>query len=357
MTISVSDILDPILRDLEPPSEAWRQRARQHLDTLTKPLGSLGRLEDLAAQIVAIRKEKLVESLKKGVYVFAADHGITAEGVSAYPREVTHQMVLNFLAEGAAINVLARMHGVALRVIDVGVDADFQAIPGLLHRKVNNGTRNMLREAAMTEHELAQALAIGIEMADHAVAAGLNIIAIGEMGIGNTTSASVITCALTGAPATTATGRGTGVDSATHQRKMAVVEAVLHKHFAGTASPIDILCCTGGFEIAAMAGMVLAAARHGLIVVVDGFISTAAAALAVAIAPDARGYLIAGHQSEEPGHKLLLDHLQLRPVLALNMRLGEGTGAVLAMPILESALALYTQMATFASAGVSEASR
>jgi nicotinate-nucleotide--dimethylbenzimidazole phosphoribosyltransferase len=352
-----SDILDPILRDLDPPSEAWRQRARQHLDTLTKPLGSLGRLEDIAAQIVAIRKEKFVEPLQKGVYVFAADHGITAEGISAYPREVTHQMVLNFLAQGAAINVLARLNNVALRVVDVGVDADFNNISGLLHRKVNRGTRNMLREPAMTEHELAQALAIGAAMADDAVAAGLNIIAIGEMGIGNTTSASVITCALTGASPSTATGRGTGVDPATYRHKIAVVEAVLHKHFDTTASPIDILRCAGGFEIAAMAGMVLAAARHRLIVVVDGFISTAAAALAVAIAPAAQGYLIAGHQSEEPGHKLLLDRLQLQPILYLNMRLGEGTGAVLAMPILDSARALYMQMATFASAGVSEASR
>jgi nicotinate-nucleotide--dimethylbenzimidazole phosphoribosyltransferase len=357
MTNSTSDILDPILRDLEPPSEAWRQRARKRLDTLTKPLGSLGRLEDLAAQIVAIRCDKFADRLKTGVYIFAADHGVTSEGVSAYPREVTRQMVLNYLAEGAAINVLARLHSVALRVVDVGVDAEFRNIAGLLHRKVAKGTRNMLRDAAMIEHELAQALAVGAEMADDAVAAGFNTIAIGEMGIGNTTSASVITCALTGAPPATATGRGTGVDPATHRHKIAVVEAVLNMHFATAAGPIDILRCAGGFEIAAMAGMVLAAARHRLIVVLDGFISTASAALAVTIAPAAQGYLIAAHQSEEPGHKLLLDYLHLDPVLTLNMRLGEGTGAVLAMPILDSAMALYTQMATFASAGVSEASR
>jgi nicotinate-nucleotide--dimethylbenzimidazole phosphoribosyltransferase len=352
-----SDILDPILRDLKPPSEPWHQRARQHLDTLTKPLGSLGRLEDLVAQIVAIRRKQFADPLTKGVFVFAADHGITAEGVSAYPREVTHQMVLNFLAEGAAINVLARLHNVALRVVDVGVDADVHSIAGLLHRKVARGTHNMLHEAAMTEPELAQALAVGAEMADAAVVAGLNAVAIGEMGIGNTTSASVITCALIGAAPVTATGRGTGVEHARHQHKIEVVAAIVNKHFSHAALPLDVLRCAGGLEIAAMTGMVLAAARHKLIIVIDGFISTAAAALAVAIAPATRGYLIAGHQSEEPGHKLLLDHLQLHPVLALNMRLGEGTGAVLAMPILASALALYTQMATFTSAGVSEASQ
>ena len=349
--------LSDLLHNPDPPSEPWRQRARQHLDTLTKPLGSLGRLEDLAAQIVAIRQEAFAEPLRKGVFIFAADHGVTAAGVSAYPREVTHQMVLNFLAQGAAVNVLARLHNAALHVVDVGVDADFAAIPGLIHRKIARGTRNMLDEAAMSEAELIEALAVGAEMAANAYASGLNLISIGEMGIGNTTSASSTTCALTGAAPDTATGRGTGIDPAAHQRKIAVVQAILARHVNPSTPPIEILRTMGGFEIAAMTGMMLAAARHKLIIVIDGFISTAAAALAVAIAPNVQGYLIAGHQSEEPGHKLLLDYLQLQPVLALNMRLGEGTGAVLAMPILESALALYTQMSTFTSAGVSEASQ
>ena len=265
-------------------------------------------------------------------------------------------MVLNFLHQGAAVNVLARLHGVDLRVIDVGVDADFADMPGLLHHKIAHGTRNMLHEAAMSEEQLLQTVDVGRHIADIAAAAGHSMIAIGEMGIGNTTSASAITCALTGAAAALATGRGTGVDSATHERKIAVVEAVGRKHFRDTASPLEILRRVGGLEIAAMTGMILAAAKHRLVIVIDGFISTAAAALAVAIAPAAQGYLIAGHRSEEPGHTLLLDHLKLQPVLALNMRLGEGTGAVLAMPILESAIALYSQMATFTSAGVSEAS-
>jgi nicotinate-nucleotide--dimethylbenzimidazole phosphoribosyltransferase len=343
---------------IEPPSEARRHRARARLDTLTKPLGSLGLLEDIAAQIVAIRRGSVSNAFTKGVYVFAADHGIVAEGVSAYPREVTHQMVLNFLREGAAVSVLARLHKAELHVVDVGVDADFQDMPGLLHRKVARGTRNMLQAPAMSEEQMMQALSVGLGIADNAAAAGQTMIGIGEMGIGNTTSASAITCALTRAPAALATGRGTGLGATAHAHKIAVVDDVCRKHFGerGNLPPLDILRCVGGFEIAAMAGMVLGAATHKLVIAIDGFISTAAAALAVAIAPNALGYLIAAHRSEEPGHSLLLDHLQLTPLLNLNMRLGEGTGAILAMPIIESALALYNEMATFTSAGVSEAS-
>jgi nicotinate-nucleotide--dimethylbenzimidazole phosphoribosyltransferase len=351
--LSAFELVEHMMRGIEPPSEAWRARARAHLDTLTKPLGSLGRLEDLAAQMAAIRHEAPTVPIRKGVYVFAADHGITAEGVSAYPREVTHQMVLNFLAEGAAINVLARLHGVVLSVVDVGVDADFGAIAGLLHRKVARGAANMLHQPAMSGDQLAQALSIGAEMAELAVAAGQTMVAIGEMGIGNTTSASAIACALTGASATAATGRGAGLEAQAQARKAAIVQAVVDRH--SDTSPLEVLRCVGGLEIAAMTGMVLAAARHRLVIVIDGFISTAAAALAVALVPEVGGYLIAGHQSEEPGHKLLLDHLGLAPVLTLAMRLGEGSGAVLAMPVLESVAALYSRMATFAAAGVSEA--
>lgn len=348
-----------LIHGIEPPSEEWHQEARQHLDTLTKPLGSLGRLEDIAAQVAAIHREHFSDSVSKAVYVFAADHGITEEGVSAYPREVTRQMVLNFLAEGAAINVLARQHRAALHVVDVGVDANFGSMLGLLHRKVRSGTRNMLREAAMNREEVEKALNIGYRLGSEAAAAGHTIVAIGEMGIGNTTAASAITCALTGAAATLATGRGTGVEPAAYANKVCVVEAVVAKHCnsSDAPQPHEILRRLGGLEIAAMAGMVLAGAKHRLVVVLDGFISTAAAAVAVAMAPNALGYLIAGHQSEEPGHKLLLDHLQLTPVLSLGMRLGEGTGAVLAMGVIESATALYHQMATFTSAGVSEATQ
>lgn len=349
--------VEELIRGIEPPSEEWRQKARLRLDTLTKPLGSLGRLEDIAAQVAAICGEKLTGPISKAAYVFAADHGVTEEGVSAYPREVTRQMVLNFLAEGAAINVLARLHKVALHVVDIGVDADFDRIPGLLHCKVRNGTRNMLREAAMSDEEAENALSTGYRLGTEAAAAGHTIIAIGEMGIGNTTAASAITCALTGAAANLATGRGTGIEPAAYAHKVRVVEAAvaMHSGSSGALASFEVLRCLGGLEIAAMAGMALAGARHRLVVVLDGFISTAAAALAVGIAPNTLGYLIAGHRSEEPGHKLLLEHLTLTPLLSLGMRLGEGTGAVLAMPIIESAIALYQQMATFTSAGVSGA--
>jgi nicotinate-nucleotide--dimethylbenzimidazole phosphoribosyltransferase len=349
--------INELLRDIKPPSEDLRKKARLHLDTLTKPIGSLGRLEDIAAQVAAIRDRKFSEPISKAVYVFAADHGVTDEGVSAYPREVTRQMVLNFLAEGAAINLLARLHHATLHVVDVGVDADFGSLPGILHHKVRRGTRNMLNEAAMSEDEVGEALRIGYQLGTEAAAAGHAIIAIGEMGIGNTTAASALTCAITGAAARLATGRGTGVEPAAYANKVRVVETAVSKYcgVASTPDPFEILRCLGGLEIAAMAGMVLAGARHHLVVVLDGFISTAAAALAVGMAPNAIGYLIAGHCSEEPGHKLLLEHLKLTPLLSLGMRLGEGTGAVLAMPIIESAIALYHQMATFTSAGVSGA--
>jgi nicotinate-nucleotide--dimethylbenzimidazole phosphoribosyltransferase len=358
MTELSQSVVAPLAAAIAPPSAWWHQRARAHLDTLTKPLGSLGRLEELAAQMVAVLEERHSRPLRKAVYVFAADHGITAEGVSAYPRAVTQQMVLNFLAQGAAVSVLARLHGASLHVVDVGVDADFASVEGLLHRKVARGTANMLHGPAMTDAELAQALQAGADLAAEAAVAGETLLAVGEMGIGNTTAASVITCALTGAPAGHATGRGTGIDDAAHQRKVAVVEAVLQRHlagFAGVPAPLDLLRCAGGLEIAAMTGFILGAAAHRRIVVLDGFISTAAAALAVALAPAAQGHLIAGHRSQEPGHQLLLQRLQLTPVLTLEMRLGEASGAVLAMPVLASALDLYNQMATFASANVSQA--
>ncbi len=357
MSESSEALIAELARGIEPPDSMWEAHARAHLDTLTKPLGSLGRLEDLAAQLVAIRRGPLTVPLKKAVYVFAADHGIAAEGVSAYPRAVTQQMVLNFVRGGAAVSVLARLHGVELQVVDMGVDAEFEAGLGVIDGKVARGTANMLREPAMTDEQLAQALQCGARLADDAAERAVTLLAFGEMGIGNTTAASAITCALTGGRAGEATGRGTGLDEAAHARKVEVVGAVLRRHFPGesTPVPIDVLRCVGGFEIAAIVGMVLGAARRRVAVVVDGFIATAAVAVAAAIAPAVRGYLIAGHRSQEPGHGILLERLRLEPLLTLEMRLGEGSGAVLAMPVIESAVALYGQMATFAQASVSEA--
>ncbi len=350
-----------------PPSQTHHAEARAHLDTLTKPLGSLGRLEDLAAQIIAIHQGVPPLPLSKAIYVFAADHGITAEPVSAYPRAVTHQMVLNFLAGGAAINVLARLHHVALTVVDMGVDADLPEHPQLRRHKLARGTANMLHSPALTPEQLEAALQIGADLAAEAAAKGHTVVALGEMGIGNTTAASAITCALTGAPPSQATGRGTGLTDQAHAQKIAIIEQILGAPKPALSlpkgldsetwvpTPHNILQYFGGFEIAAITGFALATPRHKLVLVADGFIATAALALAVAIDPDVQPYLIAGHQSQEPGHKILLDYLHLKPLLQLDLRLGEGTGAVLAMPLLDAALALYTGMATFASANVSEA--
>jgi nicotinate-nucleotide--dimethylbenzimidazole phosphoribosyltransferase len=334
---------------------AYLTAARAHLDSLTKPLGSLGRLEDLAAQWFAICEGRFPSTLNKSVYVFAADHGITAEGVSAYPSQVTQQMVLNFLAGGAAINVLARLNQVEVNVVDVGVDGDLSGHAGLIQRKVRRGSRNMLREAAMSDPELDAALAVGQALAEAAYAQSTNLIAVGEMGIGNTTAASVMTAALTGLPANLVTGKGTGVESEAYARKCRVVESVVNLHFSETASPREILRRGGGLEIAAMTGLILGAAQRKIAIVVDGFISTAAAAIACGLAPNVRPCLFAGHRSQEPGHRVLLAHLELEPILDLEMRLGEGTGAVLAMPILEAAMRLYQEMATFTSAGISGA--
>jgi nicotinate-nucleotide--dimethylbenzimidazole phosphoribosyltransferase len=359
MTVASSSILAELLQDITAPDPKWLKQARAHLDILTKPRGSLGRLEDIATRMFAIRNGDLSVALTKAVYVFAADHGIVAEGVSAYPKQVTQQMVLTFLANGAAINVLANLHQAELTVVDVGVDADFGQLPGLLHKKVRRGSRNMLHEAAMTEDDLNSALQVGLDLACAAHEKQQTLIAVGEMGIGNTTAASVITAVLTHQPAATVTGKGTGLDQKARDNKISVVEAVIRKHFAlnqdSASDPIEILRRAGGLEVAAITGMVLGATRHGIAVIADGFISTAAAALAYTINPTVREYLFPGHRSDEPGHRFLLEYLGLDPILDLDMRLGEGTGAVLAMPIIESALALYKQMATFASAGVSGA--
>jgi nicotinate-nucleotide--dimethylbenzimidazole phosphoribosyltransferase len=360
MNTASRSVVSKIVAAIDSPSELWLTRARAHLEVLTKPPGSLGMLEDIAAQMVSIRQGDIAEPLRKAVYVFAADHGVTAEGVSAYPSEVTRQMVLNFLAQGAAINVLARLYRVEMNVVDVGVDAHFGGVDGLLDCKVRKGTRNMLNEAAMSDAELAQAFEVGSRLAAEATAKGQSLLAVGEMGIGNTTAASAITSVLTSKPVALVTGKGTGLNASAQAHKRQIIEDAIQKHFPtvgidSAPDPLEVLRCVGGLEIAAMTGLILGAARSGIAVVADGFISTAAAGIAFAIEPRVRGYLFAGHQSEEQGHRVLLEYIGLKPILSLNMRLGEGTGAVLAMPIIESAMCLYNEMATFASAGISEA--
>jgi nicotinate-nucleotide--dimethylbenzimidazole phosphoribosyltransferase len=352
---AAADRIRAIAQSVQPLSPGDLARAAQHLDQLTKPPGSLGQLESLAAQVVAIRRGNLELPLRKAVYVFAADHGVARSGVSAYPPEVTAQMVTNFLNGGAAINALARQHGAELTVVDAGVDAEFAESAGLRRMKVRPGSRNFLEEPAMTGEEMSAALEIGITLAEEAHDRGVDLVVAGEMGIGNTTSASAITALLTQRDPAEVTGKGTGLDDAGRNRKLNVIRRALRKHFPDgrNTEPLELLRRVGGLEIAAMAGLILAAARHRQIVICDGFISTAAAAVACAVAPHVKEYLIAGHCSEEPGHRFLLRHIDIAPLLRLNMRLGEGTGAVLAIPIVESALRLYSEMATFASAGVS----
>jgi nicotinate-nucleotide--dimethylbenzimidazole phosphoribosyltransferase len=339
--------------------ERYQRKAQKHLDSLTKPLGSLGQLEAVAAQYVAWREEEVPKIAGKAVYVFAGDHGITDEGVSAYPREVTPQMVLNFCNGGAAINVLARHTNSDIVVVDVGVDFDFHRVEGLRHCKVRRGTRNFAREAAMTEAELNAALQVGMDLAGEAAAQGRTLIALGEMGIGNTSAATAITAALTGKPVSELTGKGTGLDAARCARKAYIIDKALRLHFGdfvvSRPDPLEVLRCVGGFEIAAITGAVLGAAAKRIAVVIDGFICSAGAAVACALAPNARFGIIAGHLSQEPGHRALLELMGVKPVLQLDMRLGEGTGAVLTFPLIESAVRIYNEMATFDSAGVSEA--
>jgi nicotinate-nucleotide--dimethylbenzimidazole phosphoribosyltransferase len=337
----------------------YKTDAKRRLDNLTKPIGSLGRLESIAAQIYSIFSGQIPLSMRKAVYVFAADHGVTEEGVSAYPREVTAQMVRNFLNGGAAINVLARLHEAELTVVDVGVDAEFEDAPGLCSMKVRRGSRNMHREAAMTDAEVFAALDAGIRLAHSARGKGQQLVAVGEMGIGNTTAASAITAALTRQSIDAVTGHGAGLDVVGRDRKIHVIKGSVERHFGVSetkAEPLEILRCVGGLEIAAMTGFILSAAAARIAVICDGFISTAAAAVAYAVAPQVSEYLFAGHCSEEPGHRHLLGYIGIEPILNLGMRLGEGTGAVLAMPIIESSIRLYSEMATFSSAGVSAAS-
>lgn len=360
MTQSIPSFLIDVMAGIEAPSRSLWIEAQQRLDDLTKPPGSLGQLEALAAQYYAIACGQVALPLQSAVCVFAADHGVTHERVSAYPREVTAQMVHNFLRGGAAINVLARHQRAELTVVDVGVDAAFDDHPGLVRASVRRGSRNLLREPAMTAAERDAALQVGLRLAGTARSNGHRLVAVGEMGIGNTTAASAITAMLTKRSVGEVTGRGTGLDDVGRNGKLHVIRKALKRHFPAAGDypePLEILRCVGGLEIAAMTGFILGAARHRIAVLVDGFISTAAAAVAYALCPALHDYLFAGHASQEPGHRHLLRYLDLRPILHLDMRLGEGTGAVLAIPVIESALRLLLEMATFSSAGVSTATR
>jgi nicotinate-nucleotide--dimethylbenzimidazole phosphoribosyltransferase len=332
---------------------AWAADAR--LDSLTKPPGSLGRLEELVRRYAAIRHDEAVKPARGAIAVFVADHGVAAEGVSAFPQAVTAEMLRNIAAGGAAISVLARRFGYALKVVDVGVKLDTSSKPlaGVTYRRVGAGTRNFLDGPAMTPDETARALDVGIEIARELADGGATLIGIGEMGIANSTPAAAILCALTGIAPESMVGRGTGLDDAGVRRKTEVVMRALEIHRAALGSGESILAALGGFEIAAMAGVCIGGAASKVPVVVDGFIATAAAAAAEKIHPGLFDHLFFSHRSAEGGHALALEHLKLRPILDLDLRLGEGTGAALAMNLVDSALDLLNNMATFESADVS----
>lgn len=348
-------IVQQTIAQIRPVRKEYAEQARARLDSLTKPRGSLGYLEDIAARCAAALGTASPVFDKKKVFVFAADHGVALEGVSLYPREVTAQMALNFVRGGAGVNVLARHACAEVAVVDVGVDYDFGDEPGMLHRKVRRGSRNILNEPAMTPEEFESALAVGIELAREAAGQGFRAVITGEMGIGNTTPSSAVTAVLTGKTAAEVTGRGTGLDDDGVRRKAEVVARCIERHAPDPADALETLRVLGGLEIAAIAGLVLGAAASGILVIVDGFISSVGALAALRAAPAAGDYMLLGHRSAEPGHAAVVEALGLRPILALDMRLGEGTGAVLAATVVDAALKLYHEMATFGDAGVSEA--
>lgn len=346
--------VDEVIGRVRPIDVAWLERAGARLDRLTKPPGSLGRLEWIAARLCAIQETLTPRAAPLRIVVFAADHGVTEEGVSAYPSAVTAQMAGNFLRGGAAINALARTAGAHVSVVDVGVVSDIDTsgnAAAFISRRVRAGTRNFTNGPAMSDDDVAAAVGAGLDSADGAASDGVAVIACGEMGIGNSTAASAITAAMLGLPASRVTGPGTGVGHAILARKTDAVTRALATNRPG-CDPLAVLRTVGGLEIAAIAGAYIGAAAHRIAVVGDGFIATAAALVAAAMCPSFLDYWFAGHLSPEPGHAIQLRFLQQEPLLDLGMRLGEGTGAALAMPLFIAAAAVINDMATFDGAGV-----
>ena len=329
--------------------------AAGRLDSLTKPQGSLGRLEEFAKRIVAITGNEMPPPFgKKAIFTFAGDHGVVEEGVSAFPREVTVQMVFNFLQGGAGINVLARHCGADVVVVDIGVDHDFDDHPILIRKKIVRGTRNMRTGPAMTRDEAIRTVETGIELAEEYAGRGYTLFGTGDMGIGNTTPSSAIASVMTGTPAAEVTGYGTGITDERLAHKIRVIEDALSVNRPDPSDPIGVLAAVGGAEIGGIAGFILGAASRRVPVVVDGLISTAGAIIAYGINRSAAGYMFAAHNSVEQGHGIMLETMGLEPILDLGLRLGEGTGAALAMMLIEAGCKIYREMATFDEAGVNE---
>jgi nicotinate-nucleotide--dimethylbenzimidazole phosphoribosyltransferase len=346
-------------------NEKFYELAQTRLDSLTKPQGSLGRLEEFAKRLVAITENPMPELDKKVIFIFAGDHGVVDEGVSAYPKEVTQQMVFNFLRGGAGINVLARHAGAEVVVVDIGVDYDFsnssvspltkEGIKGGLFvlKKVLYGTRNIRKGPAMSRDEAIRCVEVGIELADEYSKRGYKIFATGDMGIGNTTPSSAIAAVLTGKSVIEVTSKGTGISDETLKNKIKIIEEAISINKPNPSDPLDVLSKVGGTEIGGIAGLIIGASANRVPVVIDGFISTAGALVAYCLEPNVKDYMFASHNSTEIGHKVMLKKIGLKPILDLNLRLGEGTGAAIAMLIIEGGLKIYKEMATFEEAGIS----
>ncbi len=348
------DKIHQVITNIKPLDEKAMVEARMRQDSLTKPQGSLGQLESVSIQIAGIKGNPRPRITHKVILTLAGDHGVTKDGVSAYPSEVTPQMVYNFLRGGAAINVLARHIGARVVVADLGVASVFERHPELKDRKVAMGTRSMAAGPAMSREEAIRSIEVGIELVEEELTKGVDILGTGDMGIGNTTASSAITAAITGAEIVAVTGRGTGLDNKGWERKVKVIQKALDINQPDPKDAIDVLSKVGGFEIGGIAGVILAGANHRIPVVIDGFISGAAALIAAILSPQVKPYLVASHQSAEQGHRILLEYLGLKPLLNLDLRLGEGTGAALGIFLVEASLKILGEMATFSEAGVSE---
>ena len=353
----MNNSLSRILKQIKPLDSKALEAARARQNALTKPRGSLGRLEELSIRIAGIKGEIIPGFEHKAIVTMAADHGVVEEGVTLYPQEVTRQMVFNFLNGGAGINVLARFFGTRVVVVDMGVVGGFEPHPNLVCKMIDFGTRNMTKGPAMTKQQALDAIESGIAVVEAEIAKGLDIVGTGDMGIGNTTASSAIAAVITGKSPEKITGRGEGLDNRQLAYKVKVVQKALDVNKPDSRDSIDVLSKVGGFEIGGLAGVMLGAAAHRIPVVIDGFISGAAALIATGLAPGLKDYLIAAHLSAESGHKVLLQHLGLTPLLSLEMRLGEGTGAALGITIVEAAVKTLAEMATFAEAGISEAQK
>ena len=347
--------IQQIIERVRPADESAMRAAREHQDRLTKPRGSLGRLEELSVQLAGLAGQTPPPvPAPAAVAVFAGDHGVHAQGVTPWPQEVTQQMVSTFLAGGAVINALADHAGAQVVVVDIGMAVSMGDAPGLLDRNVRRGTADMTVEPAMTRAEAIGALEAGAAVAAHLIAGGARCLITGDMGIANTTPSAALISVLAGVDARSATGRGTGIDDATHAVKVSVVEQAIARHAPDPADPIGVLAAVGGLEHAALAGFMLEAAASRVPVILDGVIACSAALIAAELAPAVTAALIAGHRSVEPGATVALERLGLTPILSMDLRLGEGSGAVLALPILQSAAVVLNRVATFDSAGVTD---